>query len=227
VTSYNSGTGVLVVDVISHTGTGTYSSWVVNVGGVTPATSVAWGAITGTLSSQTDLQTALDLKYDASNPSAFIDATALASYAPLNAPSFTSGITVDGGVTVLGPSGNPTFTYSGLDLGGASGGITFADDSVQTTAAVPYTANQKQADLIISEIFVINATSDSAGFNWGSPPKFVLALGSNWGIYDAGASTYHYAAAASGNTVYFAGTWATGPFYVRVNGEDSSFSISP
>jgi hypothetical protein len=38
---------------------------VVNVGGVVPATSVAWGAITGTLSSQTDLQNALDLKLDA------------------------------------------------------------------------------------------------------------------------------------------------------------------
>ena len=62
VTSYNSGTGVMVVDVISHSGTGTYSSWVVNVGGATPATSVAWGSITGTLSAQTDLQTALDGK---------------------------------------------------------------------------------------------------------------------------------------------------------------------
>ena len=59
-----------------------------------------------------------------------------AGYAPLDAPSFTSGITVDGGVTITGPSGNPTFTYSGLDLGGASGGITFADATVQSTAPV-------------------------------------------------------------------------------------------
>jgi hypothetical protein len=62
VLTYNSGTGVLTVDVNHHTGSGTYASWVVNVGGVTPATSVAWGAITGTLSTQTDLQAALDLK---------------------------------------------------------------------------------------------------------------------------------------------------------------------
>jgi hypothetical protein len=59
-----------------------------------------------------------------------------ADYAPLISPSFTSGITVDGGVTVLSPSTNATFTYSGLDLGGSSGGITFADATVQTTAAV-------------------------------------------------------------------------------------------
>jgi hypothetical protein len=62
VLTYNSGTGVLTVDIKNHTGSGTYASWVVNVGGVTPATSVAWGAITGTLSAQTDLQTALDAK---------------------------------------------------------------------------------------------------------------------------------------------------------------------
>jgi hypothetical protein len=41
---------------------------VVNVGGVTPATSVAWGAITGTLSTQTDLQSALDLKSNLASP---------------------------------------------------------------------------------------------------------------------------------------------------------------
>jgi hypothetical protein len=62
VTSYNSGTGELVLDVQSHTGTGTYSAWTVNVGGLAPNASVAWGDITGTLSSQTDLQTALDGK---------------------------------------------------------------------------------------------------------------------------------------------------------------------
>jgi hypothetical protein len=52
------------VDINHHTGSGTYAAWVVNVGGVVPVTSVAWGGITGTLSSQTDLQNALDLKLD-------------------------------------------------------------------------------------------------------------------------------------------------------------------
>ena len=33
----------------------------------------AWGSITGTLSDQTDLQSALDAKYDASNPAGFVD----------------------------------------------------------------------------------------------------------------------------------------------------------
>jgi hypothetical protein len=69
VLTYNSGTGVMTVDVNHNTGSGTYTSWVVNVGGVTPATSVAWGAITGTLSAQTDLQGALDLKANLASPS--------------------------------------------------------------------------------------------------------------------------------------------------------------
>jgi len=44
-------------------------AWDVVTGG---GGSVAWGGITGTLSNQTDLQTALDDKYDASNPDGFI-----------------------------------------------------------------------------------------------------------------------------------------------------------
>ena len=56
------------MDVNNHTGAGTYTSWVVNVGGVTPATSVAWSGITGTLSTQTDLQAALDLKAPLASP---------------------------------------------------------------------------------------------------------------------------------------------------------------
>ena len=102
VLTYNSGTGVLTVDINHHTGSGTYAAWVVNVGGVTPATSVAWGAITGTLSAQTDLQSALDLKLDVStaastyylqtNPSGFIDASALTPYAPLAGATFTGKV---------------------------------------------------------------------------------------------------------------------------------------
>ena len=68
VLTYNSGTGVMTVDVNHHTGSGTYAAWTVNVGGVTPVTSTAWGAITGTLSAQTDLQTALDLKSNLASP---------------------------------------------------------------------------------------------------------------------------------------------------------------
>lgn len=61
---------------------------------------VAWGAITGTLSDQTDLQDALDAKYDASNPSAYITASALAPYATIDAPTFTGVVTIPSGATI-------------------------------------------------------------------------------------------------------------------------------
>lgn len=160
---------------------------------------VAWGAITGTLSDQTDLQNELNLK------------------ANLSAPSFTGGIVVDGGISCSGPSGPLSLSYAG---------ITFADSTTQSTAATPYTTDQKKADLIISQIFALSTYSDSAAFNWTNPTKLVNDLGTNWGIYDSGASSYHYAAYAYANTVYFSGTWGGGPFYVRVNGTDSSFIIN-
>jgi hypothetical protein len=75
VLTYNSGTGVMTVDVNHHTGSGTYTAWVVNVGGVTPVTSTTWGSITGTLSSQVDLQGSLDAKLaKASNLSDLVSA---------------------------------------------------------------------------------------------------------------------------------------------------------
>jgi hypothetical protein len=66
VTSYNSSTGAMVISVSQKSGSGTYSSWTVNVGGVV---SGSWGSITGTLSDQTDLQAALDLKANLASPS--------------------------------------------------------------------------------------------------------------------------------------------------------------
>jgi hypothetical protein len=76
-----------------------------------------WGSITGTLGDQTDLSYELSLK------------------ATLASPYFTGGITADGGVTIPGPSGSSTFTYSGLILAAGSAGITFPDSTTQTTAA--------------------------------------------------------------------------------------------
>ena len=55
-----------------------------------------WGNIEGTLSDQTDLQTALDNKYSTSNPAGYITASALTGYAPLNSPTFTGTV---GGIT--------------------------------------------------------------------------------------------------------------------------------
>jgi len=48
---------------------------------VDSSSSVAWGSITGTLSNQTDLQTALNGKYSTSNPAGYITSAALSGYA--------------------------------------------------------------------------------------------------------------------------------------------------
>lgn len=60
-----------------------------------------WGSITGTLSNQTDLQNALNLKYDASNPAGYITSSALSGYLQNN-------VGIAGGTTLIGgtASGN-------------------------------------------------------------------------------------------------------------------------
>ena len=51
--------------------------------------SVAWGSITGTLSNQTDLQTALNGKYSTSNPAGYITSSALTPYLTISSASST------------------------------------------------------------------------------------------------------------------------------------------
>jgi hypothetical protein len=63
VVSYNSATGVLVFDVNSHTGSGTYAQWTINVGGITSGvTSVAGrtGAVTLSTSDVAGLSATID-----------------------------------------------------------------------------------------------------------------------------------------------------------------------
>ena len=76
---------------LAHTG---YGSFVIQPsGGITfpngttqttaypgPVGATTWGSITGTLSNQTDLQTALDGKYSTTNPAGYITSSALSGY---------------------------------------------------------------------------------------------------------------------------------------------------
>jgi hypothetical protein len=172
-------------------------AWEVVGGGGGGAT---WGSITGTLGDQTDLDTALNAK------------------APLDSPSFTSGITADGGVTVPGPSGNSTLTYSGLDLGPSSGGITFADSTVQTTAA-------PSADVLTANAIGANIAgiSGSTGTWVGNSLPAVAGL-VTWGIYNVsdGLLSYSY---SSGSSFYLSGSVTTSGNTVQISGSNSSFYI--
>jgi hypothetical protein len=136
VLTYNSGTGVLTVDINHHTGSGTYSAWVVNVGGVVPATSVTWGSITGTLGAQGDLATALSSKLEVttaastyqtlSGMSAYLTtASAATSYYPLSGNP--SGFLTSAPVTsVAGRTG--AITLSNTDISGL-GGLAVINDA--------------------------------------------------------------------------------------------------
>ena len=138
VLTYNSGTGVLTVDINHHTGSGTYTAWVVNVGGVTPATSVAWGSITGTLSSQTDLATALNSKLELSG--GVLDANATIEASTTTQASVFSGTGINAALSA-NPSENVTVNYTGVQVQNGVGtmsvgpaGLTFPNSSVQTVA---------------------------------------------------------------------------------------------
>lgn len=92
-----------------------------------------WGSITGTLSDQTDLQTALDAKYDASNPSGFItgitssDVTNALGYTPYNSTN------PNGYITISALNGYATETW--VTNQGYITGITSSD----VTTALGYT----------------------------------------------------------------------------------------
>ena len=138
VTSYNSGTGVLVVDVNHHTGSGTYTAWTINVGGMVPLQSVEWGEILGTLGDQTDLATALNSKLELSGGVLPVNATIEASTATTS--SLFAG-DVFGVQLNANPSENSSLQYGGLVVQNAIGtmsvgpaGLTFPNASSQTVA---------------------------------------------------------------------------------------------
>ena len=144
-TTYTAGTGISIVNgVISNT-----------------QTSAEWGNIQGTLSNQTDLQNALNNKYDASNPDGFIsgitssDVTTALGYTPYNASNpngYTSNIgtvtsvnniqpDINGNVTITIPDtaawGNITGTLSNqTDLQNA------LDSKLNVSDIIAYTANE-------------------------------------------------------------------------------------
>ena len=169
--------------------------------------SAAWGAITGTLSTQTDLQTELDNK------------------ASLSSPQFT------GTTTFIGAGGTVSLNDQSLDMsastaGGAvivgTSGVTFSDSTTQTTAAVaPPSADVLTANAIASNI---NYISGSSGTWVGSGLPTIAGL-IGWGVYNVtdGLIAYSY---SSGSTFYLASAISTSNDTVQVSGSNSSFYIA-
>ena len=174
VTSYDSGTGAMVADVQTHTGNGTHSSWTVNVGGITPQQSVAWGDITGTLGDQADLSSALNDKLDSTtaastyyplsgNPSGFVDGTWVSgNFYPLSNPSgYIGDAPADGtiygrkdGLWVAAGGGSP------FDGGAVNNPITFNVGNETSTFNYSYVLSQ---DTSTGEYAQVSSTGVWAG----------------------------------------------------------------
>ena len=97
----------------------------------TDSSGVAWGGITGTLSSQTDLQTALDGKYSTSNPAGYITSSALTGYAT------ESFVTSQGYITSSALSGYATESWVSANFYSASNPDNFINAATADTLYYP------------------------------------------------------------------------------------------
>jgi len=167
VTSYNSGTGVLVVDVRQHTGTGTFSLWTVNVGGIS---SVAeWGLITGTITNQSDLSSALGSKLPLAGGTMNANASIVLSTATYD--SLVSG-EVFGVELTADPTQNASLAFNALTVQDGVGsmqvradGLTFPDATTQTTAAVPFNGGTVYSQISVTGSGGTVSMGDSIGFD--------------------------------------------------------------
>jgi len=185
VLAYNAGTGAMSVDVNHHTGSGTYAAWTVNVGGVTPVTSTTWGTITGTLSSQVDLQGSLDAKLATANN--LSELTATASTARTNLGLGTAAVEP---ATKLVPAGGTTgqvlskVSATSWDLvwstAGGGGGITAT--LYTTPGTYSYTIPSGATQLMIHLW--------GSGGGGGSGARFPTSSGRSGGSGGSGGSFY-------------------------------------
>lgn len=162
-TSANAGTG------ISITGSGG------NIKINNTQTSAEWGNITGTLSSQTDLQNALNAKYDASNPSGYItginssDVTSALGYTPVN-PTSLSTVATSGSYNDLTnkptiPSVDQTYSSSSTN---AQSGVAVSQALATISVSTDNTTISKNGSNALQAIGLINKNIASGATN----PKY-------------------------------------------------------
>ena len=117
---------------------------------------VSWGDILGTLSNQTDLQSALDAKYDASNPAGFIDSSALAGYAT------ESWVASQGYLTTAILDGYATESWVT-----SQGFLTMDTPNVNFTYGVTFSAiNDGKAPITIQPVFIQPSGERQNGDVW-------------------------------------------------------------
>ena len=225
VLTYDSGTGVMTVDVNNHTGSGTYAAWTVNVGGVTPVTSTAWGAITGTLSAQTDLQTALDLKAPLASPALTGTPTAPTASAATSTTQLATTAFVTTADNLKANLASPTFTGTPAAPTATAGtNTTQLATTAFVTAATPAASTTVSGlvELATSEEAILGASTTLTPTSFSAKAAI---MSSDWSpIYRAG-----FTATTSGtgagctlgwtNTLYQLPTsGSTGHSYARTYG---------
>ncbi|CAB5217951.1 hypothetical protein UFOVP201_36 [uncultured Caudovirales phage] len=181
-----------------------------------------WGSITGTLSNQTDLQSALDLKYSTSNPNGFIDqSTANYLYYGINNPDgFINQSTADGLYYGIGnPSGFITSgdlaPFARIDGVAFTGDVRFNTDSgvdqgmrlLINGTCDPSGTGFSSARLNFSDTEPNQPTTGDVWFNW------------NYGIRYCGGS-------GGGTHTVASEDWSTNNFYPRYSNPSGFATLS-
>jgi len=198
---------------------------VVNVGGVTPLASVAWGAITGTLSAQTDLQNALDLKLDATtaattyylqtNPDGFIgDAPSDGStYGRNNGAWAVAGgggliTSVTSPLTVTSGDLSVDLTaYAALSGAAFTGGISFSDGTQSILIDIAASSIMLASPVGFPGSLFINL--DGAVLSWN---------GLNFSSMNYSRDAIYFPDSTSQNTAGISAAPNDGNYYVQKNG---------
>lgn len=149
-----------------------------------------WGSILGTLSNQTDLQNALNLKYDASNPAGYITSSALSGYTPTSRTITINGTTQDLSADRSWTIAVPTKTS---DLTNDSGFITSSALSpyLPLTGATYATTTGNGLSLTTSTLTTGNLVSlTSTGTGAGSNTQTVLNIATSGANGTSSQTTY-------------------------------------
>ena len=140
----------------------------------TDSAGVAWGSITGTLSNQTDLQSALDGKYSTSNPAGYITSSALSPYLTSATAASTyqtisgmsSYLTTSAAASTYLTQANAASTY--FTIANAANKADLASPTFTGVPASPTASPGTNTTQIATTAFVTAAVSASTGATWGS-----------------------------------------------------------
>jgi hypothetical protein len=161
-----------------------------------PPGAAVWGTITGTLSSQLDLQAALNLKYDASNPAGYITSAALSGY-----------LTIASAAATYYPLTNPagytsnTGTVTSVQLAAGTGISLSGTNPITASGTITVTNSAPDQTVTLSAGTGIGVSGTYPSFTvTNSAPDQTVALTAGTGISTSG--TYpNFTIATSGATI--------------------------